>query len=118
MKRSKRIVILLVSSSLVLGCLQGGCASETAQSETQPPAPAEPLSAPLPATVSSRAGPVGRNRSHCTQMRLVAQILAAATYPTQIVEADRWLPTTSGFEGSIHSPKRSMPNPGIPASRL
>jgi len=40
--------MLLVSSSFVLGCLQGGCASEAAQTETQPPAPAEPLSASLP----------------------------------------------------------------------
>ena len=41
MQRSRRILIFLVLSSLVLGCLQGGCATQVAQA--QPPAP--PLSA-------------------------------------------------------------------------
>jgi len=30
---------------------------------------------------------------------LVAQILAGATYPTQIVEADRWLKQNSNLQG-------------------
>jgi len=98
MKRSKRIVILLVSSSLVLGCLQGGCASETAQSETQPPAPAEPLSAPLPQPsareLDQLVAPIALYPD-----ALVAQILAAATYPTQIVEADRWLQQHPDLKG-------------------
>src|SRR6185295_7593512 len=31
---------------------------------------------------------------------LVAQILAAATYPTQIVEADRWLQRNANLQGA------------------
>jgi hypothetical protein len=98
MKRSGRILMLLVSSSLVLGFLQGGCAIEAAQPETQPPAPAEPLPAPA-----------ARQSTHALDQlvapialypdALVAQILAAATYPTQIVEADRWLQQHPDLKG-------------------
>jgi hypothetical protein len=88
MKRSKRIWILLVSSSLVLGCLQGGCASEEAQAE--PPALAWPLPPPVPQQSTDQleqlVAPIALYPDP-----LVAQILAAATHPTQIVEADRWL---------------------------
>src|SRR5262245_12474222 len=31
--------------------------------------------------------------------QLVAQILAGSTYPTQVVEADRWLQQNSGLKG-------------------
>ena len=98
MKRSRRILILLVSSSLVLGCLQGGCASEAAQAETQPPAPAEPLPAPVPQQSTQEleqlVAPIALYPD-----ALVAQILAAATYPTQIVEADRWLQQHPDLKG-------------------
>jgi len=46
MQRSRRILIFLVLSSLVLVCLQGGCASEVAQA--QPRAVAPPLFASVP----------------------------------------------------------------------
>jgi len=98
MKRSRRILMLLVSSSLVLGCLQGGCASEAAQAETQPPAPAEPLSASLPQPsvqeLDQLVAPIALYPD-----ALVAQILAAATYPTEIVEADRWLQQHPDLKG-------------------
>jgi len=108
--------MLLVSSSFVLGCLQGGCASEAAQTETQPPAPAEPLSASLPQQSAQEldqlVAPIALYPD-----ALVAQILAAATYPTEIVEADRWLQQHPDLKGDALA-TRSMPNPGIPASRL
>ena len=98
MKRSKRILIMLASSTLVLGFLQGGCASEAAQAEAQPPAPAEPLSASLPQPSNQEleqlVAPIALYPD-----ALVAQILAAATYPTQIVEADRWLQQHPDLKG-------------------
>jgi hypothetical protein len=98
MKRSRRILILLASSSLVLGCLQGGCASEAAQAETQPLAPAAPLSASLPQPsvqeLDQLVAPIALYPD-----ALVAQILAAATYPTEIVEADRWLQQHPDLKG-------------------
>jgi hypothetical protein len=98
MKRSGLILMLLVSSSLVLGFLQGGCAIEAAQPETQPPAPAEPLPAPVPQQSTQEldqlVAPIALYPD-----ALVAQILAGATYPTQIVEADRWLQQHPDLKG-------------------
>jgi hypothetical protein len=98
MKRSGRILMLLVSSSVVLGSLQGGCASEAAQPETQPPALAEPLPAAPPQQSTQEldqlVAPIALYPD-----ALVAQILAAATYPTQIVEADRWLQQNADLKG-------------------
>ena len=98
MKRSRRILIFLVSSSLVLGCLQGGCASELAQGDIQPPAPAEPLPAPVPQQSTEEleqlVAPIALYPD-----ALVAQILAGATYPAEIVEADRWLQQHPDLKG-------------------
>ena len=98
MKRSGRILMLLVSSTLVLGLLQGGCATEAAQSETQPPAPAAPLPAPAPQQSTQEldqlVAPIALYPD-----ALVAQILAAATYPSQIVVADRWLQQHQDLKG-------------------
>src|SRR6202165_2941847 len=98
MKRSGRILMLLVSSSLVLGLLQGGCAIEAAQPETLPPAPAEPLPAPVPQQSTQEldrlVAPIALYPD-----ALVAQILAAATYPTEVVEAERWMQQNPGLEG-------------------
>ncbi|HXA35678.1 MAG TPA: DUF3300 domain-containing protein, partial [Steroidobacteraceae bacterium] len=87
MKRSRRILMFLVSSSLVLGYLQG-CATEVVQA--QPPAAAAPLPASVPQQptedLEQLVAPIALYPD-----ALVAQVLAAATSPTQIVEADRWL---------------------------
>src|SRR5882724_1806230 len=89
MKRSGRILMFMLCSSFVLGFLQGGCASQAAQPDTRPAAP-EPLSAPLPQQSTQEleqlVAPIALYPDP-----LVAQILAAATHPTEIVEADRWL---------------------------
>src|SRR6202166_208458 len=98
MRRSRRVLILLASSTLVLGLLQGGCATEAAQSETQPPAPAESLPASVPQQSTQEldqlVAPIALYPD-----ALVAQILAAETYPTQIVEADRWLQQHPDLKG-------------------
>src|SRR6202044_1403435 len=98
MKRSERILILLVSSTLVLGTLQTGCASEAEQSETAPQVPTDPLSAPVPQQSTQEldqlVAPIALYPDP-----MVAQILAAATHPTQIVEADRWLQQHANLKG-------------------
>src|SRR5450432_2854184 len=96
MKRSRRMLILLVSSSLALGCLQGGCASEQAQAQSL--ATAQPVPAPVPQQagedLQQLVAPIALYPD-----ALVAQVLAAATYPTQIVEADRWLQQHPDLKG-------------------
>ena len=100
MKRSRRILMHLVSISLVLGCLQGGCASEAAQPDAQPLIPAEPLSTPLPPQSAEEldqlVAPIALYPD-----ALVAQILAGATHPTEIVEADRWLQQNPDLTGDV-----------------
>ena len=90
------VIILLVFGSLVIGVLQGGCAGEMA---IEAPAPAaEPLPTPLPRPSTQEleqlVAPVALYPD-----ALVAQILAAATYPSQIVEADRWLQQHPDLKG-------------------
>ena len=91
MKRSGRILMLLVCGSLVLGCLQGGCASEVARAETQPPAPAPHQSTQK---LDQLVAPIALYPD-----ALIAQILAGATYPSEIVEADRWLQQHPDLKG-------------------
>jgi uncharacterized membrane protein YgcG len=89
MKRSGRILMLMWCSTLVLGCLQEGCASQAAVAETLPAAPAEPPPVPQPELSNQEldqlVAPIALYPDP-----LVAQILAGATHPTEIVEADRW----------------------------
>src|SRR5579862_3973836 len=94
MKRSSRKPIFLVSCSLALAGLLGGCASE--QVYAQPPA--EPPAAQVPqqstADLEQLVAPIALYPD-----ALVAQILAAATHPAEIVEADRWLQQQAGLKG-------------------
>jgi Protein of unknown function (DUF3300) len=89
MKASGRMLMFLLFSSVVLGCLQGGCASQAAQTRMQASAP-ETIAAPLPQQsaqdLEQLVAPIALYPDP-----LVAQILAGATHPTEIVEADRWL---------------------------
>jgi uncharacterized membrane protein YgcG len=98
MKPSRQISILLVCGSLVLGVLEGGCASQAIQVAAPPPAMAEPTPASAPRQpaqdLDQLVAPIALYPD-----ALVAQILAAATYPTQIVEADRWLQQHPDLKG-------------------
>src|SRR5271165_6898348 len=98
MQRSTRLLVHLVSGLLVLGTLQGGCASEPAHVATSAPVPAGPLPAPVlqqsTEELQQLVAPIALYPD-----ALVAQILAAATYPTQIVEADRWLQQHPDLKG-------------------
>jgi hypothetical protein len=95
MDRSRRILFFLMSSSM-MAFLQGGCVTE--QVHAQPPAPAAPLR-------SSVAQPPTENLEQLVAPialypdALIAQILAAAAHPTEIVEADRWLQQHPDLKG-------------------
>ena len=97
MKRFGRIVMLTVCSSLVAGWLQG-CASQAAQVESQPVAPDDSLAAPLPQQSTQEleqlVAPIALYPDP-----LIAQILAGASHPTEIVEADRWLQQSPDLKG-------------------
>ena len=95
MKRSGRILMFMLCSSLVLA-LQEGCATQAALADTQPVAPAEPLPDPQQSTqdLEQLVAPIALYPDP-----LVAQILAGATHPTDIVEADRWLQQNPDLTG-------------------
>ena len=98
MKRCSRMLMSMVCSLVVLGCLQEGCASQAAALETPPVASAEPPPAQPPQQTSQDleqlVAPIALYPDE-----LVAQILAGATHPTEIVEADRWLQQHPDLKG-------------------
>jgi hypothetical protein len=77
--RFKNTIVLLLSGWFVLGTV---CPPLSAQSE---PAPA-PVVTQSSEQLQQLVAPIALYPDE-----LVAQVLAAATYPTQVVEADRWL---------------------------
>jgi hypothetical protein len=93
---------LLVSSSLVLTSAQGWAAVQADQAMAQPMGQA----APQPSEATAQAAP--QSPEQLDQIvapialypdALVAQVLAAATYPTEVAEADRWMQQHSGLKG-------------------
>ena len=78
----KQGLSLFLSGCLLLTALPGAFA-QADQSGAEPPVQAAPQS---PAQLQQLVAPVALYPD-----ALVAQILAAATYPDQVVEADRWL---------------------------
>lgn len=94
MKQTKRSLAVFVSSSLMLASAVGGCATEAALPEIQPVTQAAaqtsvsstPLGQPSADKLDQLVAPIALYPD-----ALVAQVLAAATYPAEVVEADRWL---------------------------
>jgi uncharacterized membrane protein YgcG len=101
-KQSKRILAVFVSGSIVLASIAGGSATEAAQPETQSlvqgaPQPSEdatPVAQPSANDLDQLVAPIALYPD-----ALVAQILAAAAYPTEVVEADRWMQQHSDLKG-------------------
>src|SRR5712671_3654669 len=91
MKLSKRLLILLLCCLLVRFTAQADSYDPTGQSNEQPPAPAPQQS---PQELQQLVAPIALYPD-----ALIAQILAASTYPTQIVEADRWIESHSDLKG-------------------
>jgi len=95
--------VLMSSSPLVIGCTRGEdqpAAAPSSQAQPSVAATAAPAAAP-PAAADEPGPPPGAATAQELQELvspialypdvLVAQILAGSTYPTQVVEADRWL---------------------------
>jgi uncharacterized membrane protein YgcG len=92
----KRSVALIMSGSLVLTTAPGGFAYQEAQSapgQTAPPPPAQ-AAKQTSEQLQQLVAPIALYPD-----ALVAQILAAATYPAEVVEADRWMQQHSNLKG-------------------
>jgi hypothetical protein len=91
MKSSKQVLILLLCCLLVQFTAQADSYGPTSQSDEQPPAAPVQQS---PQELQQLVAPIALYPD-----ALVAQILAASTYPTEIVEADRWMERHSDLKG-------------------
>jgi len=103
--------VLISTSPIVTGCSRGDdqpTAAPSTQAEPSVAAPAPPA-APPPAAAAEPGPPPGAATPQQLQELvspialypdvLVAQILAGSTYPTQVVEADRWLKQNPNLTG-------------------
>jgi hypothetical protein len=92
-KMCKRVLTLVLSGLLGLFSAQADSYGFTGQSNEQAPAPA---SAPRlsPQEIQQLVAPIALYPD-----ALVAQVLAASTYPAEIVEADRWVQSHSNLNG-------------------
>jgi hypothetical protein len=102
MNWSKQSLTFLVSGSLLLGSASGGWAAAAPPSAqlTGSAAPATansttPATQPSPEQLYQLVAPIALYPD-----ALIAQILAAAANPTEIVEADRWLQQHSSLKGT------------------
>ena len=91
MKLSKQVLILLLCCSLARFTAQAESFAPAGQSNEQSPTPTVQHS---PQELQQLVAPIALYPD-----ALVAQILAASTYPTEIVEADRWIQTHSSLKG-------------------
>jgi len=91
MKLFKQVVTLGLCCLLVQFNGQAEQSGPSGQSNGQAPAPAARLS---PKDLQQLVAPIALYPD-----ALVAQVLAASTYPDEIVEADRWMQAHSGLKG-------------------
>src|SRR5437879_13032609 len=87
----KQSLSLILSGCLLLTTAPGAFADQAPQSEATQPVQAAQQT---PAQLQQLVAPIALYPD-----ALVAQILAAATYPDQIVEADRWLQQHTNLKG-------------------
>jgi hypothetical protein len=87
----KESLSLFLSCCLVFATTPGVLAAQADQSAAQPPVQA---ARQTPAQLQQLVAPIALYPD-----ALVAQILAAATYPDQVVEADRWLQQHTDLKG-------------------
>src|SRR6201988_2384488 len=91
MKLTKQVLAGLTCLLLAQFTAQSSSYDLKAQSNEQSPTPAAQQS---PQELQQLGAPIALYPDP-----LVAQILAASTYPTEIVEADRWMQSHSGLKG-------------------
>lgn len=84
----KRILVLILSSSLLIATASAGLADPTGE---QSPTPGVKQT---PQELQQLLAPIALYPDE-----LVAEVLAAATYPTQVVEADRWMQEHKDLQG-------------------
>jgi len=102
MKSPRHVLAIGISGLLVLTSVQVGCATEASA-----PATTRSDQAPVPAardtvqSASQSADDLDRLVAPIALYpdALLAQVLAASTYPTQVVEADRWMQQNSSLKG-------------------
>ena len=87
----KQSLSLFLSGCLLLTTAPGAFAGQADQSEAPPPVQAAQQT---PAQLQQLVAPIALYAD-----ALVAQVLAAATYPDQIVEANRWMQQHSDLKG-------------------
>jgi hypothetical protein len=103
--RSKRAWVPVFTGFLLSIGLQTGCATQPAEPDippvfasTPPPAQASPGVRPdvqqSPQELDQLVAPIALYPDE-----LVAQVLAAATYPAEVVEAERWMQANAGLKG-------------------
>jgi len=93
MKLCKQILTLLLCCLLVRFTAQAESFGPMGQSSEQTPAPSQPVQQ-TPQELQQLVAPIALYPD-----ALVAQILAASTYPAEIVEADRWMQSHSNLKG-------------------
>jgi hypothetical protein len=106
--RPRYALALVLAGSLLLTGLQTGCATEPAEpyippvvESSSPPAQVSP-GVPLggdsqsPEELDQLVAPIALYPDE-----LVAQVLAAATYPAEVVEAERWMQAHTDLKGDI-----------------
>jgi hypothetical protein len=91
MKLSKQVLVVLLSCLLVGFTAQADDAHGSTSQSNQPPASPGKQS---PQELQQLVAPIALYPD-----ALVAQILSASTYPTQIVEADRWMQSHTNLKG-------------------
>jgi len=104
-KLSKQILAVILSCLLVQFTAQAGSNGPTGQSSESQAPPAKQS----PQELQQLVAPVALYPD-----ALVAQVLAASTYPTQIVEAERWMQSHSDLKGDKLA-KKSTNRTGIRA---
>ena len=93
----KRIFVSLVSSALLFATLPQGVVAfpnSRAQGTETPSDQAPPYAQETPEQLQQLVAPIALYPDS-----LVAQILAASTFPEQVVEADRWVQDHAGLSG-------------------
>ena len=94
-ERGKQILVCLMSLALLFATWpQNLAAYQDAQAPAQPAAQAPPYAQQAPEQLQQLVAPIALYPDS-----LVAQILAASTFPEQVVEADRWVQAHLDLKG-------------------